>query len=106
MTFATANARLTSAVKSRLGEPVVFTPVDGKAVSIGADGNPLQAIIERNIELVGQDGRVSDIRMAGSFAIADLPETVDGAEVKIGSELRIVDAVLTRDSTMIKVALR
>lgn len=103
MTFATANARLTSAVKSRLGEPVVFTPVDGAARTV-------DAVIERNIELVGQDGRVSDIRMAGSFAIADLPETVDGATVRIGSgvtaEDRIVDSVLTRDSTMIKVALR
>lgn len=98
--FLTLSGRLASAVKTRLGEPVVLTPLNRGSLS-------LRAIVRRNVELVGDTGRVSDARDTVRFAAADVPAELTGATLIIGgSEQRVLEALVMRDSSMVEWALR
>jgi hypothetical protein len=99
--FATLNARLTEAAKKRLGELVTFTPKNGVAKP------NTWAVIDRNVEIVGQGGQVSDLRVAASLALADVGEDVAGARIKTASgEEFDVDSKLDNDGLVVRVALR
>jgi len=99
--FAQLNERLTSAVKTRLGEAVVLAPVTGSEM-------PLRAIVRRNVELVGNDGRMSDPRDVVGFDDVDVAGLdLSGAGLKIGAnEQRVLDALVGRDGGMVEWALR
>lgn len=99
--FAAVNARLTSAVKNRLGETVVLAPITGSEIS-------LRAIVRRNVELVGNEGRMSDPRDVVGFDDVDVAGLdLSGAALKIGAaEQRVLDALVGRDGGMVEWALR
>jgi hypothetical protein len=99
--FATLNARLTETAKTRLGELVTFMPKNGVAKP------DTRAVIDRNVEIVGQGGQISDLRVAASLAIADVGEDVAGARIKTAAgEEFYVDSKLDNDGQFVRVALR
>ncbi len=99
--FAELNKRLTSAVKSRLGETVVLAPVTGGEIS-------LRAIVRRGVELIGNDARMADRRDIVGFDDVDVAGLdLSGAALKIGAdEQRVLDALVVRDGGMVEWALR
>lgn len=98
--FAALNARLTAATKNRLGEPVTFVSPDGAEKAV-------QAVIDRNTEIVGQNGQLSDLRTAASLAIADVGRDVDGGRIKTAAgEDLYIDGKLEDDGQYVRVALR
>ncbi len=99
--FAEANARLTSAVKNRLGETVVLAPLTGSEVSV-------RAIVRRGVELIGNDARMTDRRDVVGFDDVDVAGLdLSGAALKIGAdEQRVLDALIGRDGGMVEWALR
>ena len=98
--FATLNARLTDVAKRRVGELVTFVPRDR------ADLPNIRAVVDRNAEIVGQKGQVSDLRITASLPIVDVGTDVDGGRVKTTLGDYFVDSILENDGEFIKVALR
>lgn len=99
--FADLNARLTGACKTRLGELVDVTLPNRKTLVA------VRAIVDRNRELIGENGQVSDIRMTAKLARSDVGVDLVGGEIFLGEdEHRRIDAVVGDDGQFIEVTLR
>jgi hypothetical protein len=99
VSFSDLAKQLTEACTTRLGEPVGYRPRVGVKKTV-------QAVVQRDLEILGEHGQVIDRRTAVSLAKRDITDTI-GAEITIGaSEVRRVDAVAADDGEMIRLVLQ
>lgn len=99
--FAALNARLTGAVKTRLGELARVRPPTSAQ-------REQWVVVDRDVELVGANGEFTGRRTVVSLAKVDgaVPQNT---EIRLGadfSEVRYTDQALSDDGHFIKVAVR
>lgn len=102
--FSSLNARLTQACKTSLGELVDVTLESGKQLT------GLRAIVDRDREIVGTNGQVSDMRVTAKFAVVDFAagDELDNATVYLREDAAtmVCEAILANDGQFAEWALR